>query len=409
MRPVLESSTYKPTHCRCSLRSALWVCSTALLTVAAHGQAYSVEQGLPPSFLSPNPGLHWGRWDFHAGASVSGTYDDNINGSSTDAQDDFIWTFSPFGTARTEGPNGRSLAVTYRPSYLVYMDHSGDNALNHYGDLQINFPLNRLTLNLVQNAAVSSMVVRDIANRATQMTFGTSLNATYELGYKTSLQGQFGYTRLDYSEGDYFASQQFSEQLWADYHFRDNLSAGVGAGISQTIISQQPTQIGVAPQFRASWLPLPKLTIEGSVGFEFRDYGTGASTAGDPIMRISARYQFRPESYTFIEAHRAQQASALLYAENYVETGFSAGVTHRLMDRFNVTLEGGYSNADYRSTQTGTSAGRTDNYYFVRTSADTMIAQRWGTGIFYERRSNSSSNVYSYDENMVGLRVSWGF
>jgi hypothetical protein len=299
--------------------------------------------------------------------------------------------------------------LTYRPSYLAYVNNPSYNAFNHYGDLVINWPMNRLTLSLVQSSTVSSMVVRDLANHATQISFNTTLNATYEVGARTTLQASIGYSLLDYTQSQYYGSAQWTEQLWADYHWRDNVSTGVGVSVSETQVQDQPTQFGVAPQARASWVPMPKLTLQGSVGFQFLDYGTGASTVGNPIMSLTLRYQFYPESYVNLEAHRTQQSSSLLYAQNYVETGFSVSFTRRLFQRFNVILEGGYSNDQYQSTQTGLNTGRDDSYYFARAAADMLIGRRWGTGIFYERRSNTSSTLYSYDENMIGVRGSWGF
>src|SRR4051812_29835614 len=118
MRPsrVLKASNL--TDRRRCLQAIFWGITVVLNAGAGQAQLFSVEQGIPAGLLSPSPGVHWGRFEFHGGSSATVTYDDNVTGSATATESDVVWTLAPFGSVRTEGPNGRTLMLAYRPSYL---------------------------------------------------------------------------------------------------------------------------------------------------------------------------------------------------------------------------------------------------------------------------------------------------
>lgn len=396
----------------------LWgvlLCLTGLPTaLAQNGTGF--DNGLPSGVLSAaRPGLHLGRFDFHGGMQTTVSYDDLIQVTTNGAQSDVTWTISPFISAETAGPNDRTLRAFYRPGVLLFTDHSDLNTVNHAGNFELKFPFNRLTLGLAENVTVASMVVRDIGNRASQRSFSTVGTADYDFSDRTSFQGVLTYDRYDY-EGEVKdgpplrGSQQFGQQLWSDYHWSDRLSAGMGVSISELDVDGGSSQTSEGPEWRVNYTPTPQLSLRAAFGIQFRQFESGRSSTVEPVLRLNSTYQPRPGTSLTLEAHRAEMASGLNAGQNYVDTGFNFSINQVFLRRFAASLGGGYTMADYLTTETGGEIHRTDSYYSLRTSVNWNVADTVGLGLFYERTANdSNSGAFNFDHNIVGLQATWSF
>jgi hypothetical protein len=370
--------------------------------------AASFEHGIPAALLAPGQGLHLGRFRFHGGASGSVAYDDNIRGGSADRQSDVIYTFSPYGSVSTEGPNSRTLFVSYRPSFLFYQDETELNSVNHFANVDLRWPLNRLTLGLAESISVASSVVRDVGERTMQRNYATQFSADYELGNRTSLHGSVGYDVLDYDK-PLFDTHQWTEQLFLDYNFSPTITAGAGVSLAQIQSEESPSQTSESPGVRINYQPLPRLNLGASFGLEFRQYDSDHAGTTEPVYRISGSYQLRRSTSASVEAHRSEQVSGSIAGANFIESGFSAGLTQVFLERFVGTLGGGYTQSDYHATESGVRTQRSDSYYFIRTSVGWSMSDNWGLGLFYERRANDSNSNVSFDQNVAGVQASWAF
>ncbi len=374
------------------------------------------DQGMPGGVLDPRPGLNWGRLNFHGGITGTVAYDDLVEvDQNGDPNDDVTWVISPFASVETEGPNARSLRAYYRPGLRFFTDHSDLNTVDHSGVLDLRWPLNRLSLSLAQNVNVASVVVRDIANRAKQLTFGTIGSADYELSERTSLQLNLTYDRYGYSgqvsgARNLIDSQQFGQQVFADYHWTSKLSTGMGASFTQLDVEDAPFQMSEGPEWRVNYSPTPDLTVSANVGVQFRQFDSDRSGTVEPVMRIKSSYTPRPGTVLGLEAHRTEFASGLHAGQNFIETGFLGTVNQVLFSRLTGTLAAGYNFADYVATTQGVQANRTDSYYTVRSALDWNFTGNWSSGIFFEHTSNNSDQGgFDYDHNIVGLRAGWAF
>lgn len=404
---------------RTSRRRFVSFASAVALTVAAATASAQVgvfDEGLPGGVLDPRPGLNWGRFNFHGGITGTVAYDDLVEADRNgDAEDDVTWVVSPFASVETEGPNARSIRAYYRPGLRFFTEHSDLNTVDHNGLLDLRWPLNRLSLSLAQNVDVSSVVIRDIANRARQLRFGTIGRADYELSDRTSLQLSLTYDRYGYSgevsgAQNLIDSQQFGQQLFADYHWTSKISTGMGASFSQLDVEDAPLQTSEGPEWRVNYTPTANLTLSANVGVQFRQFDSDRSGTVEPVMRIKGSYSPRPGTVLGLEAHRAEFASGLQANQNFIETGVMGTVNQVLFRRFTGTLAAGYNFADYLATTEGVQAERSDSYYMVRTAIDWHITGNWSSGIFYEHTANSSDQGgFEYDHNIVGLRAGWSF
>lgn len=373
----------------------------------AQTAAFSRE-GLPSGVINPNPGIHLGRFDLHGGFDTSVAYDDMVENTIDGTESDVTLTFSPRASIETDGPNARNLKVTYRPSYLAFIDHSRLNNLNHFGTVDIKWPLNRLTLSLQENVSVASVVVRDISDRAEQARYLTEATADYEISHRSSLNGVFDYERSDYG-GNFINYQQFTEQLRLDYHFGDRLTVGGGFSATQVVVDQGPGQSSEGPLVRATLTLNPEFSVTAQVGIQWLHFDSGAPVSLAETFNVTGLYQVRPGTSISLNARRAEQPSALLLGQNYTDTGFSLDLNQVLSRRLGLTFIGGYTQADYYATDVGVVTQRSDSYYFVRLTLNWAVTDKWTTGVFVDRSSNQSSGSFSYDHNVAGVQASWTF
>lgn len=405
------------TRCHNPFRNSL-VCGVlaALATVSAWAQIGSLERGLPTGFLNPRPGLHLGRFEFHGGADALVAYDDLVQIETNGvAQSDVTSTFSPFISVETHGPNDRSLRAEYKPGLLFFAEHSEFNTVNHIGRVNVNWPLNRLSFGLAQTVNIASSVVRDIGNRAKQTTYGTLATAEYDMSERTSLEARFTYDLFDFEEEatasqSLFGSQQFGEQIWADYHWGAKLSAGMGATFTQLDVEDGTFQTSIGPEWRVQFTPNPKLTLRTAVGVQMRRFDSDQPDTVEPVLRLSASYQPRSGTILTLDARRTEMASGLHAGQNYVDTGFTASVAQVFLRRFTAMLGGSYTMADYVATERGVAADRTDSYYSLRASVYWNMIESVNLSVFYERTVNDSSgDAFNYDHNVAGLQATWSF
>ena len=374
-----------------------------------------MDQGIPAGALSPRPGLHLGRFEFHGGIQTTVTYDDLVQITTNGPQSDLSWTLAPFVSAETRGPNDRYVRAYYRPGFLFFTDNTDLNSINHAANFDLRFPLNRLTLSLAENVAVASVVVRDIGNRATQMNFSTIGTADYEYSERTSFQGVLTYDHFGYQgevEGakNLGSSDQFGQQVWTDYHWGAKLSAGVGVAVSEVKVENGTSQTAEAPELRLYFNPSPDFSLRGAVGVQFRQFDSDQAGTVEPVLRLTSTYRPRPGTTLSLEAHRAEMASGLNSGQNFVDTGFTATINQVFLRRFSASLGGGYTMADYVATEAGVTADRTDSYYSVRTALNWNVRETVGLGLFFEHTGNNSdTQTFTYDHNVVGLQATWSF
>jgi hypothetical protein len=102
--------------------------------------------------------------------------------------------------------------------------------------------------------------------------------------------------------------------------------------------------------------------------------------------------------------------SASLAGQDFTVTQFTASFRQRLLQRFFVSLTGGYQNQTYFAAVNGIDANREDNYYFVQPALDVKITRFWYAGGYYLYRQNdTSASGFEFKENQVGVRATFTF
>jgi hypothetical protein len=385
-----------------------------------------------------------GRFDVHGGVSGSVSFDDYVDVTTNGTVlSDVYWTLSPTVSVKTEGPNGRMVSLTYTPSFIFFTDNPDLNSINHSGSFQLTWPMNRLTLNLSELVAIETGIVRDIADRATLITYSTTASADYVLSDKTSLSLSMTYLPLDYggtsyggiayggpgtsgigltpgstingvpvgvySGSSFISSQYFTEQLSLNYRFSDRITGSLGIACSQVDVENAPLQTGYGPNLTVTYAPDERTSLSAGAGFQYQQFDSGTPAIIAPTFNLTGSFKPRPELTLTLNGTRSDYPSAVSAGENYSNTAFSFSVSQGFLANYTASATLSYVLADYYATQPGVQTHRTDSYYLFTAALNRRFGTHWSVGLLYERISNNSTTTFSYDQNIVSLTGGWTF
>ena len=343
---------------------------------------------------------------------IRGTYDDNITLSARNETSDFYIRIDPaivvsFGEPSGEGAN--FVSAEYDPDVILFFDHSEFNAVQHVLQIQAQSNLNRLTLGLKEQAqflhgsdvnqstttgTFVNAVNLDVRGRPRVNLFNTQLTASYELAGKTSLAGGFEHSVSDYS--DFISSQRVSGNLFLNYAYGPKLNIGAGGSIGREIVDQPtPDQTFEQVNVRASYELTGKLRANGSVGVEIRQFDGGGGDHVSPVFELALDYTPFDGSTLSLSGSRTNSSSASLAGQDFASTQIFVSFSQRLLQRFFVSLTGGYQNQTYFGATSFVDSTRVDNYYFIQPAIDVRITRYWVRGGYYLHRQNDSSDLFS--------------
>jgi hypothetical protein len=365
------------------------------------------------------------RVRYQIGVSLREVYDDNINLSQTNRQDDFYTTIEPTIEAGIGQADGNFLDLTYAPNAFLFVNHSENNALQHVISLtgQYRFPL--LSLNGAQDIQIldgtglnsdtgtGTTFTRtnlDVSGRTRLNIYTTRLNANYSLTGKTFLTGGLSYSISDYAT--LISSSVVSGNIYFNYTYSPKLAIGFGvSGGYNAVDAPSQSQTFEQVNARASYELTGKVSATLSAGVEFRQVTNGgAEDNGSPIFEGNLFYQpFDGTSLAFSLSRRTMN-SATLAGQDFHSTSIILSARQRFLQRLYFGLTVGYENSEYFSTLAGLSSNRSDDYYFQQASLDLSITSFWTGGVYYfYRKSDSSLSAFSFYDNQYGLRTSFTF
>jgi hypothetical protein len=368
------------------------------------------------------------RFHYQLRLNLRSVYDDNINITEGQSDPDFYTAIEPsimLGFGDFVSREGNFMRVNYLASLFLFADHSENDALQHVFQLEGQYQLNRLTLNLTQSIQIlngtdvrsldsagnfGQRVNLDVAGRTRFNIYTTHLNAAYYLTGKTFLSVGGDYTDSDYH--NLISSDTISGNLFLNYNYGPKLVIGLGgtAGWNR-VDAPTPDQTFEQVNVRFSYQVTGKIDLRASAGVEFRDFeGQGRDQYVSPVFDVGLNYlPFDGTTFSFT-ANRHTLNSAVLAGQDFATTTFTVSATQRLFDRFSVAGNVGYEKSDYFSAIAGGASNRTDNYFFVEPSIAVRVTRFWTVGAYYLHRANDSSfNAFSFHDNQVGVRTSLTF
>jgi hypothetical protein len=386
--------------------------------------AYGSKDGVPAGEGVPSAEPR--RFHYILQLTARGVYDDNINISHTDRKSDYYFAIEPritLGFGDIEGRGGDYIRLDYMPSFLIFVDHSDNDAVDHLIRLEARHQFSRLTLyfsqdvDILNNANLNSFIDTTGQNANIDVSTNTRLNlyvsrlrAYYDLTAKTFLSGEFDASIYDYSN-DFINSEIFSGGLYFNYRWTPKVTVGIGGTFGfDNVDDPNPDQTFEQVNVRLSYEATGKLNFYGSVGAEFRQFDGNRSERTTPVFEIGAIYHPFDSTTITLSANRNMFPSGFFPDQDFAATNVVLRIQQRLLQRVYLGLSAGYENADYFATDSGVSATRNDDYYFVEPSVDVLITRFLSAGVYYlHRRDDSSIAFFSFYDNQVGVRATIRF
>ena len=187
------------------------------------------------------------RFQYGVRLTIRGVYDDNINITHTNRMDDYYIAIEPaitIGWGDIVGREGNYIRLDYAPSIFLFVEHDGNDAVQHLIHLEGYHRFSRLALTLAQDIAIldgsdvnlsasgsttGQMANIDVGGRTRVNIFGTKLGWSYDLTGKTFLSGEFLNTLYDY-QNSLISSDSFSGSLFINYNYSPKLAVGLCNG-----------------------------------------------------------------------------------------------------------------------------------------------------------------------------------
>jgi len=400
------------------------------LTPAAHAQDFrrnpdlwhthdaAVPDPLPadPWKREPETTLRYGAIDVYPFLRGSVLYDDNIYITEENKEPDVIWALAPgilLATGDYRKREENLAALQYSPTFLLFTDNSGNNAVDHDAQGRVQFHPGNTTLQLYQGFQRYSGAVADVGSRVSRNIYTTEGSAKYEISPKTAVELQARQAIIDYedsSEAPVDGYKEWTVSLFFDYALTPKVKIGPGFSAGWMDVPDSVNQTYQQVLARASYEVSEKLDLNCTVGGEIRQFEGDRDNRFNGVFSIGARYQPLENTFLTLDAYRRDEASVALVNQNYTFTGFSASARQNFAVLYSAALTGGYYHADYHSTVEGGSSDRDDDHFYVRLEADWNATGRLTVGAFYQYRSNDSSAAgFSFDNNQFGLKASYRF
>jgi len=374
-------------------------------TVGAAGEATAPWPGTP----IPSSPIAWYPFQFYPHLDYQVTYGNGLQSAPGKSDKTVMQTVSPGLLMRWRD----IWSLNYTPSFVFYSSPAFQNTVNHSLSLEGATRYEAWSFSLSQTYTRAKDALVETASQTEEQTIGTSLGATYQLNNKVALV--FGV-----SQTITLATQSATNLLVSDsttwaanqglhYLFVPQLTGTLTLSESYDSVQHGNNMTSEQLTGGLNWQVEERLTLSASVGFQVRQYsGGGASDTVDPVFTASARYQLFPETTLFISGARSQSPS-LVAGEASTVTSVSGGVSQRLIGRFQLVLDGGYSHTEYDSTSSGSSVRNDDTTSFSASLSRSFLT-RGTASVFYSHSYNSSSTGgFGYSSNQIGLALGYRY
>ena len=303
---------------------------------------------------------------------------------------------------------GRHWTLDYSPLWTVYSNNKLQNTFGQTIGLAGGTVYNDWVLEILQGYTDSSSPSVETATQTRQVTYNTTINASYTMNSKMSLDLA---AYQNFVSADQFSSyKEWSTLDWLNYQFRPRLNVAVGVGGGYDNEDTSPDMTFEQLQGRVNWRATDKISFQLHGGVEDRQFLSGG--AGNLINPVfDATIQYQPFEHTKISLTGQRVVSASYLQANQVteNTSVSAGLNQRLLGKIFLDLSGGYQTVKYIASGTSASA-RTDDYDYLNAQLSCIFLKRGTIAAFYQINRNDSSQAgYSFTSHQVGISIGFRY
>lgn len=342
--------------------------------------------------------------------SVGLRYDSNIFVDDENSKGDLILTVAP-GVSVRYGSSQSTLELfaDYTAGANFFSDETSLDGIDHFFRLGLTSRLNKLTVGFRVGVELVDGSDVEAGERVKRTNYYAGFTTEYQISEKTSVEFNGDYRLSDYNA--LLDSDETRAQIFLNYLLLPKVRVGVGGTLGFLDVDGSPGQTYEQALLRATYTISGRLTLNGNVGAEFRQFGGERDDLVTPVF--GAGFAWTPFDGTMItvDGRRRIYGSASLGRQDYAATGGVVNLRQRFLSDFFFSLALGYEHASYFETVDGVNADREDNYFYIRPGLQWQIRDRWTMGIFYTYSENLSdgegSNSFSRDQ--IGLQTSIAF
>ena len=378
--------------------------------IQANGMNESIKSENTTENIMENV-LRCGPFDLHLNAEASLVYNDNIYLQQTHKISDFIGTLSPhlaLGAGDYLQKEESWLAIDYSPSFILFANHDGNDAIEQDGRLNFEWRPASWTFGVKQGYQQRSGPIIEASDRVNRSIYDTDAYIKYDLSSKTTFELNCDQSINDYDQ-PLFSFNLWTLAGWMDYWITPKVKLGVGATGGFLDVAQNPNQTYQQGLVRAEYDMTENVAIRGSAGGELREFQSGQGNRLNGVFSLGGTYQPWENTTLLFNAYRRDESSLVAASENYTVTGLSAGICQVIAEKYTLSLTGGFDHSDYYATTQGVNANSPYNYAFVRSGIDWHISSEFTVGCFYQYQENISSEANAFNNNLTGFNLAYHF
>jgi hypothetical protein len=367
----------------------------------------------PETAINPGTSSSFGnsKLPFHITASLGEVYDDNIYIQPHKVSDEItnisVRAEARFGDGQASDSN--YFDASYQPSYLVYAEHSHDDALDHNVDVYYQHRFTRLTLSLEQTFNRDQSTDAAVGNLSTANIFNTLAKADYLYSDRLDLTAAFSENVTNYVTAGYTSSDESVGDLYFLYKYDPKLSIGIGPRFGFLDVQEAPNQTYQQLLVRVNYDYSGKLSFKMAAGGEYREYeGNAHGDTLSPVFELSGTYMPDPSTILTLAGSRHYVPSYDFFGQDYISTSVTLSASQRFFQKFYLKLAVGYENDEYQFDAQGlTGPSREDDYVFVNPGLDWRPNGWLVASAFYRFQTDMSSfAAYTFNDNQVGVSLS---
>ena len=345
------------------------------------------------------------KWRVDVHASQYWRYDSNFLLRNGNPQSDSMWILRPdVRVAFGDDKSTLKLSADYAAELTWLAKNSSQDAANHFLRTELKYLANKTTFTFQGNYALITGGDVDVGGQAQRVQLQSVLEVRHELTEKVGIGTVISSSISDYKSYNNVSVTRFG--VYGDYTFSPSLRLGLQFDENLEDVQGTGSQTVQDALLRVNWNPLPKLTVAGGVGAEFR-HPKDNSEVTSPTGTLTFGYDLGPKTKLRLDLYDRTQNSAALTGEYFQSTGTVLGVSQKIGEKLYLGLDLGADNSVYRSSFRTVAASRHDQVYFYRPSIRYALFTHLSADISYQGTFNNSTGYgsESFNRDIVGIGV----
>jgi hypothetical protein len=344
----------------------------------------------------------------HFEVYASETYDDNIFLQRVKTYD-YVSHIAPsltYSLGDPDAANANYLSFFYQPTFLIYANNTGENTVEQNVNAQYAYSFTKLRLGIqqqYQKLADATVDADDIVKRSI---YTTTLTADYDWDDRLSFHLSGSQTVTNYDDQFRPDTNEWVINAFFLYDITPKLKLGFGPQVGWLDEEFAPNQVYEQLLGHLIYQATGKITLSLTLGGEARQYQYGQGDQLTPVFDLRGDYQATDATSFYIDGHAETYASSTLAGQNYQDIAIQGGVRQRFLQKFFLTVSGGYDHSVYRNLTPAIAnlPERIDDYYFGKLNAS-WEPNNWLTvsGSYQYSTDNSSAVFAKFNDNQYTL------